>query len=258
MPDLMGATPNTFSTVSGFQFSAVEMDELGSSEYTLINILVDETGSVSGFERELEKCIGAIVNSCQQHGRSQTFLLRVAKFSSSRGQMITEIHGFNLIDNIKDPKNDYDGQISPGGGTPLLDATLDSLETLNEQAKQMWDQAELSDMNAVFYVITDGDENDSRTASYADIKATFEKIRTEEKLESIQGFLIGVNDTEYTTELEKFKNDCGFADYISMGDVKPKKLANLAGWVSQSISSTSTALGSGGPSQPVPQPSFSL
>ena len=65
--------------------------------------------------------------------------------------------------------------------------------------------------------------------------------------------LIGVNDSDQHLKvvLDKFKNDAGFEEYISLGDVSPSKLAKLAKWISQSISSTSQALGTGGPSQNV-------
>ena len=45
MPDLMGKNVSeVYKTINGFQFSGVEIDELEASEYTLANILVDETG----------------------------------------------------------------------------------------------------------------------------------------------------------------------------------------------------------------------
>ena len=62
MPQLMGkADTDLQNTMSGFQFSAIGMDELEASEYTIVNILVDETSSVGGFDRELEKCVSQIV-----------------------------------------------------------------------------------------------------------------------------------------------------------------------------------------------------
>jgi uncharacterized protein YegL len=256
MPDLMGKSDSeVYKTVSGFHFSGVGLDQLASSEYTIINILVDETGSVGGFEQALEKCIKQIVDACKKSPHSENLLLRVGKFSSSIQNMIEEIHGFKLLSIVD--QNEYDGKIKPSGSTPLLDATLDSIETLEAQAKILADQEYLC--NGVFYVITDGEENSSRKASYKKIEEAFKRIKKSEKpLESIQAFLLGVNDTNSQTALDKFKTDAMFDDYISIGDATPGKLAKLAKWVSQSISSTSQALGSGGPSQPVPQPSFTL
>jgi len=255
MPDLMGKNDSeVYKTVSGFEFSAVEIDQLEASEYTLANILVDETGSVGGFERELEKCIKTAVDACKKSPRSENLLMRVGKFGSHIANSVEEIHGFNILSNI-DTKN-YDGAIHPTGATPLLDATLDSIETMEAQAKILVDQEYLC--NGIFFIITDGGENASKKASYKKIKEAFQRIRKNEELESIKSILIGVDDSNYQTELDDFKNKCGIDEYISMGDVSPGKLAKLAQWVSQSVSSTSQALGSGGPSQPITAPSFSF
>jgi uncharacterized protein YegL len=72
-------------------------------------------------------------------------------------------------------------------------------------------------------------------------------------LESIKLILIGVNDSSSHLKryLDDFKTDAGFDEYISLGDVTPAKLAKLAEWISQSISSASQSLGTGGPSKAV-------
>lgn len=255
MPDLMGKKDSeVYKTVSGFEFSGVEIGELEASEYTLANILVDETGSVGGFEKDLEKCIKTTVDACKKSPRSENLLMRVGKFGSHIANSVAEIHGFNILSNI-DIKN-YDGTIQPNGMTPLLDATLDSIETMEAQAKILVDQEYLC--NGIFFVITDGGENASKKASFKKIKEAFERIRKTEALESIKSILIGVNDANCQTELDEFKNKCGIDEYISMGAVTPGKLAKLAQWVSQSVSSTSQALGSGGPSQPITAPSFTF
>lgn len=255
--DLMGKTDKDVqSTMSGFQFSAIGMDSLESSEYTLVNILVDETGSVTGFQDNLEQSISQIVDACKKSPRSENLLLRVASFSNKgRGSLtVREIHGFNLLSNIK--ADAYKGTISPDGMTPLLDATLDSIETLEAQAKNLVSQDYLC--NGVFYVITDGGENHSNNATYVKINDALARIRKEENLESIQSFLIGVNDTQCQSELDDFKTRAGFDNFISIGDATPGKLAKLAKWVSQSISSTSQAIGTGSVSQPVAVPSFTI
>ena len=255
MPDLMGKSDSeVYKTISGFEFSGVEMDSLEASEYTLANILVDESGSVGGFVKELEQCIKTAVEACQKSRRSENLLMRVGKFGSHIANSVEEIHGFNILSNI-DVKN-YDGTIQPNGATPLLDATLDSIETMEAQAKILVDQEYLC--NGIFFVITDGGENASRNASFKKIKDAFQRIRKTEELESIKSILIGVDDAHCQSELDDFKKKCGIDEYISMGDVSPGKLAKLAQWVSQSVSSTSQALGSGGPSQPITAPSFTF
>ena len=237
-----------FNTPNQFQFSAIGIENLGATEYTIVNMLVDESGSVGGFQQDLEDCMGTILESCKKHPRSQNLLLRSAAFE---GYSVREIHGFSPLDTVDSGVF----KINPCGSTPLWDATLDSVETTEAYAKTLNDQDYFC--NGILFVITDGGENSSQRATIAKIKDAVTKIRTTESLESIKMILIGVNDTDayLKNELDQFKTDAGFDDYISLGDVSPAKLAKLAEWISQSISSTSQSLGTGGPSQAV---NFSL
>jgi len=234
-------TFDTFATPNQFAFSAVEMDNLGATEYTIVNMLVDESGSVGGFQTELQDAMKIVFESCQKHPRSQNLLLRTAAFES---QTVREIHGFTTLDTI-DPAKFV---INPSGSTPLFDATLDSVETTAGYAKILNDQDYFC--NGIVFVMTDGEENSSKCATVSKIRDAVTKIRIDESLESIKLILIGVNDSSPNLKayLDTFKTDAGFDEYISLGDVTPAKLAKLAEWISQSISSTSQALGTSGPS----------
>ncbi len=67
--------------------------------------------------------------------------------------------------------------------------------------------------------------------------------------------LIGLFDpkdshaTQVKGYLKIFKDEAEIDQYVDAGDATPTKLAKLAEFVSQSISSQSQSLGSGGPSQ---------
>jgi len=233
-----------FTTPNNFKYSAIETDSLTSDGYTIVNILVDATGSVYDMVDEIADCVRKIVEACRKHPRAEQLLIRVAYFDTSRG--IVEAHGFTLLEAI-DPSI-Y--KVVAGGLTPLIDATLDCVETIESQSKTLSVQEFSS--NGIYFVITDGGENDSRIKDPAKVCETLGRIRKAEVCESIKGFLIGLNDSGgLNKELQDFKDKAGFEDYMSVGDVTPGKLAKLAQWVSQSISSTSQALNSGGPSQNV-------
>ena len=239
----MNANMSMFTTPNQFQFSAVDISQLGATEYTLVNILVDESSSVNGFKKELDECLKVIVDACKKHPRSGNLLARVATFSS-RG--VSEVHGFSAIPGIDTSKYN----VMPSGSTPLYDAALDAIDTTGSFAKTLTDQDYF--VNGIFFVITDGEENCSHTGTVAKIKSTLASLRQTEALESIKSILIGVNVQGGTSAyLDAFKNDAGFDEYIALADASAGKLAKLAQWVSQSISSTSQALGSGGPSQSV-------
>jgi uncharacterized protein YegL len=247
MPNLMNVEADeVHKTVSNFKYSAIEIDKLEGSEYTVVQILVDATGSVYNFKTELESAVKSVVESCKKSPRSENLLIRVATFNSNG---IEEVHGFTLLSNIN--VDDYDGCVVPAGMTPLWDASLNAVEALQTYGKQLFAQEYLC--NGIFFVITDGGENSSRVANLSKIKSTVASIRQNEELESVDAILIGVNDTDTSLkrELDDYKTDAGFDQYVSLGDVSPSKLAKLAQWVSNSISSTSQVLGTGGASQPV-------
>lgn len=232
-----------FTTPNQFNYSAVSINQLGATEYSLVNILVDESSSVGAFKAELDDCLKVIVDACKKHPNSGKLLVRVATFSS-RG--ISEIHGFNMITAIDTSKYN----VMPWGSTPLYDAALDAIDTTGSFAKTLTDQDYF--VNGIFFVVTDGEENCSTRATVGNIKTTLENLRRSEALESVKSILIGVNVQGGTSSyLDSFKNDAGFDEYIAIGDASAGKLAKLAQWVSASISSTSQALGSGGPSQSV-------
>lgn len=236
---------STIVTPNNFQYSALDID-LPATEYTLVNLLVDQTGSVYDFKSQLEACMKTVVDSCKKHPRSQNLLMRCAAFNSTyTSNNIKEINGFNIVDNID--TSIY--KLNPEGYTPLYDATMDSIETLENYAKSLNDQDYFC--NGILFVITDGEENSSKIATMSKIKNAVQSVRTNESLESIKMILIGVNDNDSSLKrkLESFKEESGFDEYISMGDATPAKLAKLADWISRSVSSTSQALGTGGPSQ---------
>jgi len=58
------------------------------------------------------------------------------------------------------------------------------------------------------------------------------------------------------TYLQTVKDDCGFDQYVSIGKATPGRIAKLADFISQSISSTSTALSQGQASTPLPTGQF--
>ncbi|MCP4220544.1 MAG: VWA domain-containing protein [bacterium] len=234
-------------TLSDYQFSGVGTDSLDGSEYTIVQLLVDASSSVSAFRKDLEKTVKHVMEACKKSPRSENLLFRVALFSGQYKGSIEELHGFTVLSSI-DAKN-YMGSIRPCGATPLYDAALSSLESLEVYGGSLADQDYL--VNAILFVMTDGCENVSRIKDAGRIKKTLKKIRRAEKLESVRMILIGIDDLHINNELNAFKDEAGFDEYVSMGDVKPEKLAKLAQFVSQSISAASRALGTGGASSKI-------
>lgn len=250
MPRLMNvdndsATMETtaIAGMQAFKFSAKRIDHLSAVEYTLVTILVDVTGSVSGFEQQLRDSLITAVESCKKSPRANNLLLRVALFSTSLSTGISEIHGFKPLNEIN-PAQDYP-QLRPGGMTNLLDAVYQAVGSIVTYSAQLMAQDFLA--NGIAIVITDGDDNAS-TATANMVSDIVKDSKSAEKIESLVSVLVGVNAGIYQTTLDAFAQNTGMK-YIDAGEATKGKLAKLAEFVSQSVSSQSQSLGTGGPSQ---------
>lgn len=228
--------------VGSFGYSALPPVALDDSEYTLVTMVVDVTGSVTPFKTELLEMVRSVVGACKKNPRSENLLIRLVTFNSS----VFEVHGFLPLSSIN--ADDYK-ELHPSGSTSLYDAVYSSVEATVSYGKTLTDQE--FDVNAAVYVITDGADNAS-TTSLSNVKAAVSKSLVTESLESIQLVLIAINDADpyVKTRLQEFHAESGMNHPpISVGDATPSKLAQLANFVSKSISSQSQALGTGGPSQ---------
>ncbi|MBI2591087.1 MAG: hypothetical protein HYW34_00175 [Candidatus Brennerbacteria bacterium] len=227
-----------------FKFSAIRIEHLEAraTEYTLVTIAIDVTGSTRNFADDLRKCLIIAVESCKKSPRSDNLLLRVIIFSSSLNNGIEEIHGFKPLNEIDPQKYPV---FNPNGMTPLYDAVYSTVGATNAYAKKLMSQDFLA--NGIDFIITDGDDNTS-SATMKMIKDEIIRGARKEEIESLIGVIIGINAGEFKHRLDALANETGMK-YIDVGDVTKGKLAKLAEFVSQSVSSQSQSLGTGGPSQ---------
>lgn len=237
----------------GFKYTGMRLENLGATEYTLVTIAVDNTGSVSPFADQLHKMLVAAVTACKRSPRSDNIMVRVIRFSNAFSKNIDEIHGFKPLSLI-DPNVDYVVSI-PGGGTPLYDAAYSVIGATNAYAKELVDQD--FGVNAIVFLITDGGD----TGSIATRQMVRDEARSSvsgEILESMISVLVGINTKEpgLLQMLTDFKVDAELTHFIDADDATPANLAKLAQFVSRSISSQSQALGTGGPSQQISATTF--
>lgn len=236
IPDMQELT-----TASNFAFSGVSLNELQASEYTLVTIAVDMSGSMSGHERNVEQCCNAIIKACRKSPRKNNLLVRLVTFDDT----VHEVHGFREIQKISD--TEYNQKFRAGGGTELYFAVKTAIEAsvtygalLNGQDYQV---------NGVLYVVTDGmDNNMSYTANH--VKQAYDAGVKAEVLESIAVILIGVGDSGVSSALAHFQQAAGLTQFIDLSALVQKTsmegtLAKMAGFVSKSIESTSRSLQGG-------------
>lgn len=257
MPKLMNDDMQQMKATGGaFQFSAVRPEKLGATEYTLVTVIIDVTGSVSPFADDLLKMLKTVVGACKKSPRSDNLMLRVLTFN----EQTYEIHGFKLLADIN--PDDYDS-FDPEGTTAVFDATLDGVSGTCTYAKTLTDQD--FDVNGAVYIITDGLDNASRYYKKTTPKKIADYLQSivmgeGEEIESLITVLIGLHDPNITGDswakeanraLTEFQVEANLTQFVDAGDATPQRLAKLASFVSQSISSQSQNLGSGQASQPL-------
>lgn len=228
-----------------FSFTGIPIGGDLAMEQTLYTNLVDESGSTRGFRPEMEKCSKEIVKSLSRSPRADNLLFRYVHFSTGK----REIHGFKPLRQCN--VGDYDGVFDPqiSGQTDLFDSTLEVSEVTRAYAENLVKERYLA--NAIITVTTDGCDYPGSTHGPADVRRSFEEMINGEMLESLVTILIGVNiqTDSVRRELEEFKEKAGFTQFICVEDATEKTLASIAEFISNSVSSQSQALGSGGASQ---------
>jgi len=240
-------TLDQFALPTGtYGYSAISLDDerIGATEYTLVTIVVDVSGSVASYKTEMEEAIKEIVASCGKSPRKDNLMIRIVTFDDN----MSELHGFKLLIDCK--PDDYTDCLTIGGLTALFDASNNAIAATNDYAKKLGDNE--FDANAIVVILTDGCDNRSNEATADTVKQTLEASVREESLESMLSILVGVGVGNYydvQNALDSFKREAGITQYVEIADANSSTLAKLAKFVSQSISAQSQALGTGGPSQ---------
>jgi uncharacterized protein YegL len=233
------ALPNT-----SFGYSATRIDELGATEYTTVDLIVDTSGSVDAYAREMEKAIQEIVNACKLSPRADNLMIRFVTFNDQ----MEEIHGYKLLENCN--LSDYDGVLNCGGMTALYDASENAVLSAVDYAKSLTENDFA--VNSIVFFVTDGCDNRS-AVSEAAVKKALESAVQSEATESMVSILIGVGTGHHpgvSQRLKEFEQNADITQYVETQDANAKTLAKLAEFVSKSISAQSQALGTGGPSTP--------
>jgi uncharacterized protein YegL len=224
-----------------YGYTGTQVDQLTSFENTLAVGLLDESGSTTGFARDMELCVKEIIKSLRHSPRADNLMYRHCHF----GTNFREVHGYKPLAQIN--PDDYDNCYQPGGRTALYDSYDRVFTELIDYAEKQAAQKYLC--NGVVYGISDGQDYGS-TLGRKDVRLKLARAISSEALESLITILIGVNDdSQIQDDLQKFANEVGFTQYIPVAKADEKTLAKVANFVSQSISSQSQALGTGGPSK---------
>lgn len=226
MDDLM-------NSVGTFTFTPVDLSSLGASEYTLVTIALDCSGSVEPYKTEIESCLQEVIRCCRRSPRVDNLMIRLLTFNDR----VVEAHGFKLIGQIGSVN--YQGVVQPSGTTSLRDACADSVAATAKQAKILVD-GDYS-VNGILFVITDGEDNRSTTPG-STVKQMIKDMHQAEVMSNFTSILIGVNAVQCAHALKAFTDDVGITAFIDAGKADEKTLARLAMFIASSVTATSVAL----------------
>lgn len=221
-----------------YGFSATRIEDLRASEFTLVTISADISGSVSSFVDQIADCITEVVRACRHSPRADNLMLRAVAFDDK----LDEIHGFKPL--AACPSDAYRGRLRAGGTTALYDASHNAVASITRYADKLSDGG--IDVNGIVFVITDGMDNASSSDADELRKALETSVRSE-TLSSMVSVLVGVNVShpEVSRYLGKLRKDAGFDHYLELNDATETTLAGLADFLSRSIYTQSRALSSG-------------
>lgn len=228
-----------------YGFTATCLNQLESSEYTMIQILIDGSGSMFGHRQRVESMLRDIVAACQQSPHKDKLMLRVVTFGTTR----REIHGFKMISRC-DPA-EYNGVIASEGMTALSDAILNGIEAVRAYAEYIDKQDYL--VNGLLIVITDGLDNSSSPATVMNALARVAKAESLESFSSILIGIIGMSDRsspaykEITRRLRQFQSEVGFTCFVEVDVVDENAASRLAKFLNKAIHAMKDSLGTGGP-----------
>lgn len=230
-----------------YGFSATRIDQLQASEFTLVSLLFDTSGSTSFFRKEMKEALANIIKACSKSPRKDNLLFRVCEFGSRN--KFNEIHGFKLLQHVDPTDSVYDVLMtSSSGATALFDAAENAISATAAYAKTLYDND--YSVNAIAFILTDGMDNHSKLPASAVRDALVNAIKNE-NLDSLLTILVGVNlDSQSDAALAEFASQAEITKYVNIGDATSGKLAKFAEFVSRSVSLQSSAI-TGGKSKPI-------
>jgi len=223
---------------SHYGYSAIGLSSLAASEYTLVTIAADRSGSIHAFRHEIEACLSEILRATRGGVMADNVMVRVTSFADT----LREDVGFKPV--LATDPDSMKGLIRDTGCTALYDASLNAVEATTAWAETLC--ANGLAINAVIFVVTDGQDNAS-SATATDVAAAVRTAIATEAVQDITTVLVGVNvaDASVGRSLMDFSVKAGFDQYIELAKADRQTLARLARFATRSITASSVALQGG-------------
>lgn len=151
--------------------AGVDLDDIEATEVTLVSLLIDDSGSMGGFEKAVIDGHKELLDALKGSKQKESFL--VGMWALNRG---VPYHSYVKVDDAEK----LDGRnYRPSGGTPLVDCWMEMLAANVAYAQQL--RASGTAVRSIAVVITDSEDNMSRKFRVADAKMLAEDLLKSEQ-----------------------------------------------------------------------------
>ncbi len=199
------------------------------------NMLIDNSGSMAAFKDILNGEIKLMIEAMQNWHQAPKIFLSIGTF----GSKINVLTGFQPVINVSLKVFNPDE-----GETKLYDGCKEFLKNVIRQQQDAM-RAGVQTKN-IFFVLTDGADNASNYDSASEVKKMISYVMKDElTMGSFGAVMCGIGDA---ISFENAKNEMGIQKLFVIDPNKnekemKKEFKEVFGWLSQSVSSVSSAPG---------------
>jgi cobalamin biosynthesis Co2+ chelatase CbiK len=193
------------------------IDDIETEHVNLVMVGVDESGSMSSYVKEMEKCLGEFKEAISNSKETDSILVCRGNFNQD-----IDIQGYKKID-------DFDVMYKAEGMTKLFDIIVEGGKKLEDYVEYLKNNG--TRVKVVFSIFSDGED----TASY-------------NSLASAKSMIESLNQKEYTTAFISFGGASaqiakylGFANILSVGS-SVSDLRHAFNQLSKSVVSSSKSV----------------
>lgn len=226
------STPNLNTHLN---FGNFDPSDLQVEETVNVVLLIDTSGSMSRYSKELNEQITQFITWMQGFHQAPKLYLSIGEFDSD----IRVLTGFQQVNNVSIPNFD-----PRGGSTRLYDGSLEFLKNQLNQQERSLQSGILS--KSIFFVITDGEDNASASNAAQDVKSIVQHVQQNESMMgTFASFMVGIGDRQ---TFENAQQEMGIQKLFvidpNLDDKDNKaKFKEAFGILSASVKSASTKKG---------------
>lgn len=214
----------------GLDFNNFKVEDVDVEEAINMTIVLDNSGSIYDCIDELNKNVQDMIDVFQKSHHAPKIFVQIIKF----GSKIEVVNGFQPIGQLK--SHTFEANM---GSTRLYDSVHEALVNAMNYSNSLEASGVLT--KTFVYVITDGDDTDSKRDTADKIKALIDGIRKDERKSSnFLSILFGIGSTG---SFQDAKDAMGFQQLYQVG-TSAAEIRKMIGIISASVSSA-TAAGTG-------------